>query len=203
MLHKEILSETQRELLSFIVQFHPRFGLCGGTAISLHIGHRESIDFDLFSNKEVSVETIRKKLVQVDPYFSVLVKNEDEYTVVGKGVKMTFLHYPFPLEFRENDKQLWLPDLLTLGAMKAYALGRRSKWKDYVDLYFILSQHHSLDEISKKARAIFGNEFNEKVFRSALSYFDDIDFTEQVIFRPGYEVSVETIKKALTTLSTE
>ena len=31
-----------------------------------------------------------------------------------------------------------LPSLLTLAAMKAYALGRRSKWKDYVDLYFLL-----------------------------------------------------------------
>ncbi len=203
MLHKEILSAVQGELFPFVASFCPRFGLYGGTAVALHIGHRESVDFDLFSNEEVSVDAIRKKLVQVDPHFSVMVKNEDEYTVVVKGVKITFLCYPFPLDFSEHDEGLWLPDLLTLGAMKAYTLSRRSKWKDYVDLYFILSRYYSLEELSKKAETLFGNEFNEKVFRSALSYFDDIDFTEQVIFRSGYEVSQEIIKDTLRTLSTE
>ena len=36
-----------------------------------------------------------------------------------------------------------MPDLLHLAAMKAYALGRRAKWKDYVDLYFILKDFYS------------------------------------------------------------
>lgn len=72
-----------------------------------------------------------------------------------------------------------MPSLIDLAAMKAYALGRRSKWKDYVDLYFLLQQF-SIQEISLKATEIFGELFSEKLFRAQLSFFDDIDYTEEV-----------------------
>lgn len=49
--------------------------------------------------------------------------------------------------------------------MKAFALGRRAKWKDYVDLYFIIKDYHSIDEICTKGKEIFEGEFNEKIFR--------------------------------------
>jgi len=39
--------------------------------------------------------------------------------------------------------------------MKAFALGRRSKWKDYVDLYFIIKDHYPIQEISRVANNIF------------------------------------------------
>ena len=115
--------------------------------------------------------------------------------IPSNGVKITFFYYPFNLEFSKNfDKYAKLPDPLTLAAMKAYALGRRSKWKDYVDLFFI-SKKHSLSAIIKKSRQIFGKEFNEKNFRAQLSYFKDIDRSENIIYRPGYKVSDEIIKK--------
>ena len=44
-----------------------------------------------------------------------------------------------------------MPSLLSLAAMKAYALGRRSKWKDYVDLYFLLTRFFKLHEITDQA----------------------------------------------------
>ena len=90
-----------------------------------------------------------------------------------------------------------MPDILTLAAMKAFALGRRAKWKDYVDLYFIMKDYHSLEEISEKARRIFGLEFNEKLFRSQLSYFQDINYKEKIIYLKGFEVDDKIIKKAL------
>ena len=64
--------------------------------------------------------------------------------------------------------------------MKSYALGRRSKWKDYVDLYFLIKDFYSIDEISGRAEEIFGELFSDKLFRAQLSYFEDIDFTEEV-----------------------
>lgn len=48
-----------------------------------------------------------------------------------------------------------MPDLLTLSAMKAFALGRRAKWKDYVDMYFILRDHYDIHTVSSKAQEIF------------------------------------------------
>ena len=94
-----------------------------------------------------------------------------------------------------------LPDLLILAAMKAYALGRRAKWKDYVDLYFIMKDCHDIHKIIKKTKRVFGSEFNEKLFRAQLCYFDDMDYTEQVDYLEGFEVADEVIKKKLTEFS--
>jgi hypothetical protein len=90
---------------------------------------------------------------------------------------------------------------LTLAAMKAYALGRRSKWKDYVDLYFLLTKHFSIAEISAKASSIFGELFSEKLFRAQLSFFDDIDYTEAVEFLIPDPPSDATIKAELARIS--
>ena len=51
-MHPEILTHGQIQLLSLIKKFAPQFGLVGGTAVALQLGHRRSIDFDLFSQKE-------------------------------------------------------------------------------------------------------------------------------------------------------
>lgn len=67
-----------------------------------------------------------------------------------------------------------MPDLISLAAMKAYSLGRRSKWKDYVDLYFIIKGYFSVREISEKAREIFGGGFNERLFREQLCVATEI-----------------------------
>ena len=47
-MHDEILNADQLELLPLMAQFRREYYLVGGTAIALHIGHRRSVDFDLF-----------------------------------------------------------------------------------------------------------------------------------------------------------
>ncbi len=59
-MHKEILTKKQIELLLLVKKFIKNFGLVGGTAIALQIGHRRSIDFDLFSLKEFESTKIRR-----------------------------------------------------------------------------------------------------------------------------------------------
>ena len=51
-MHEEILSDEQKNILPCLSTFSNSFGLVGETAIALHLGHRKSIDFDLFSFKE-------------------------------------------------------------------------------------------------------------------------------------------------------
>ena len=60
-LHEEILTKEQSTLLPLIRAFSNDFGLVGGTAIALYLGHRQSIDFDLFTNKEFNNFAIRKR----------------------------------------------------------------------------------------------------------------------------------------------
>ena len=197
-MHKEILTEQQTKLLPLIGKFSKDFGLVGGTAISLHTGHRESIDFDLFTVNEFNLEKIKRKITDDFNIEKIFVSEEDEYTLLVNGVKITFLHYPFNIEFKNNlDNVIKVADLLTLAAMKAYALGRRAKWKDYVDMYFIFKNFHSIAEVIGKAGEIFSSEFNEKIFRAQLAYFEDIDYTEQVIYRKGFEVDNDVVKTDL------
>ena len=197
-MHSEILSKKQVEFLKFLGKFSDDFGLVGGTAIALYLGHRQSIDFDLASLKEIKTFSLRKKILEFGKIEAVIVDNKDEYTLIVDGIKFTFFNYPYPLKFSENlGGIISMPDIITLSAMKAYALGRRAKWKDYVDLYFIAEKLGSLDPIIKKANEIFDLEFDEKNFRIQLSYFEDIDYSEKVIFSPGFQVRDDEIKKKL------
>ncbi len=201
-LHPEILTKEQRELLPLVKKFHKDFGLVGGTAIALHIGHRESIDFDLFSFNEFKTLNIKRRIVNFKTIDRIIVSKPYEFTFLLNEVKMTFFQYPFEIDYEiDYDKILKLPSLLTLAAMKAYALGMRAKWKDYVDLYFIIKDFHSLSEIVKQAESIFKNEFNEKIFRTQLAYFEDISYSEEVRYLKGFEVSDRIIKKELINFS--
>jgi len=197
-MHKEIITKEQLELLPLIKLFKKDFGLVGGTAIALHIGHRESIDFDLFTNKKFDNYHIRRKITTLKKIERIVRDEEGHFTFLINGVRFTFFYFPFKINFSEKFEDfINLPDLLTLAAMKAYALGRRPKWKDYVDLYFIMKDYYNLKEIVKKAKRIFKNEFNEKLFRSQLAYFKDINYSEEVIFKKGFEVSNKKIQKEL------
>ncbi len=197
-MHKEVLSEEQVKITPLLKEFSDEFGLVGGTAIALFLGHRESIDFDLFSVKEFDNLNIKRKISKHGSIERIITDENGQYTLVVNRVKITFLHYPFLIKFSNDFGDIIkTPDLLTLAAMKAYVLGRRVKWKDYVDLYFIFKERHSFTEVIKKAKAIFGNEFNEKIFRTQLAYFDDIDYSEKIIWTKGFETSDEIIKKNL------
>lgn len=200
-MHKEILTSEQVTLLPALKKFSKPFGMVGGTAIALHLGHRRSIDFDLFTNEKFSNATIRRTLTTFGKIDAVIYDEIGQYTLSVNGVRWTFLEYPYVIRYSQNfDSIVRLPDLLTLAAMKAHALGRRAKWKDYVDMFFIL-KNHKLEEIIDAARKIFKQEFNEKVFRSQLAYFDDIDYSEEVVYMPGHAVADNVIKKELEQVS--
>jgi hypothetical protein len=201
-MHKEIFTDEQVKLLPLVRQFSRQFGMVGGTAIALHIGHRRSVDFDLFTLKPFITLRVRKKIVKANRIERVATDQEGQYTVIVRGVRLTFFHYPFPVTFKKRlENVIRVPDLLTLAAMKAFALGRRAKWKDYVDLYFVMEQVGGIKPITKTARSLFGSEFNEKLFRVQLSYFKDIDYSEEVIYLQGFERKDVKIKQELKKLS--
>ena len=95
-----------------------------------------------------------------------------------------------------------MPDLIDLAAMKAFALGGRAKWKDYVDLYFLLKYHYSIDAIGRRASELFHDSFNIKLFRQQLAFFEDIDYSEAVSFMHEKPGEME-IREFLTESATE
>lgn len=202
-MHKEILDDNQIKLLPLVKEFKRTFYLAGGTAIALHIGHRRSIDFDLFRKAAINHKFVFDKINLFNHKPIIMRRVSEQINLVVDNVKFTFFQYPFDIEMSVKfENFITLPPLLDLAAMKAYAMGRRSKWKDYVDLYFIITQYYDISDIAKRAAEIFGDLFSEKQFRAQLCYFDDVDYTEEVEFicKP---VSQTEIKNRLTQLASQ
>jgi hypothetical protein len=61
-MHIQIFNQNQTKLLPLVRQFKKEFYLVGGTAIALHIGHRRSIDFDLFAFAKLNKARIKGKI---------------------------------------------------------------------------------------------------------------------------------------------
>lgn len=195
-MYRNILKKEQTELLPLIKIFKKDFYLAGGTAIALHIGHRYSLDFDLFTSGDLKRKGL-KMLIAKHSYKieQVLFEDSIQLHCIINGVKLTFFQFPYSISTAiEFEKIIKIPDLLTLAAMKAFALGGRAKWKDYVDLFFIFKRHHSFKQVADKANQLFGDAFNEKLFKQQLAYFDDISFEEEVEFvsEPLSENDVKT-----------
>jgi hypothetical protein len=202
-MHLEILTETQIKQLELLKMFKREFTLVGGTAIALQIGHRKSIDFDLFKMGTINKQKIKAKFHLNKIPFKLLFENSDGLHLMVEDVKWTFFYYPFPI-YQElvSSTNFKSPDLLTLSAMKAYALARRAKWKDYVDLHQLIKNHYSISQISKKAKALFGDAFSEKLFRMQLTFFKDIDYSEPIdwLISP---IEDQIIQKELISFATE
>ena len=203
-MHSEILSDNQKELLPLMAQFRREYYLVGGTAIALYLGHRRSIDFDLFKPSAINHKRNLDKIAASSFTHAVTRRVSEQMNLIVNDVKVTFFQYPFPIDPTAKFENCFrLPPLLQLAAMKAYALGRRSKWKDYVDLYFLLLDHFTIADISAVATQIFGDLYSEKMFRSQLCYFDDVDYTEAVDWLIPNPPTEEQIKQALTEFATE
>lgn len=203
-MHKEILSNKQLELLPVMAGFRREYYLVGGTAIALYLGHRRSIDFDLFKPSAINHKKNLDRLTESGFPCMVTRRVAEQMNLIVNDVKVTFFQYPFPIDPTERfDVYFKLPSLLQLAAMKAYALGRRSKWKDYVDLFFLLKGHFSIEEISQCATGVFGELYSEKMFRAQLCYFEDVDYTEEVDYLILNPPSDEEIRSELTAFSKE
>jgi len=180
-MHTEIFNSEQVELLPSIKSFQRSFYMVGGTAIALHLGHRRSIDFDLFTFSQLNKSRIKGKLIPI-PFKQVpIFEDIDQLHLLINNVKITFFSYPYPvLHPVKVGSTITIPTLLSLAAMKAFALGRRAKWKDYVDLYFILRDHYTIEDICKEAGKIFNQQFSGKLFRQQLAFHKDIDYSEAI-----------------------
>lgn len=180
---EDVLTPEQLSLARRLFPKIEKFYLAGGTALALQIGHRRSVDFDLASSEPIQAFDLERRIMSEGfEIQSVFTATGDEFSILIEETKITFFYFPFPVQ----PKILWqtgrikLPEIDGLGAMKAYALGRRSQWKDYVDLFFLLKFKLSIDDIIEKAKALFSTHFNSKLFREQLCYFEDVDSSETI-----------------------
>ena len=66
-----------------------------------------------------------------------------------------------------------------------------------------LGHRRSIDEIASRAEGLFGELFSAKMFRIQLSFFDDVDYSEEVEYLISEPPSNQEIKSYLTEISTD
>ena len=148
MLHLSTVDAATLELLKslMLIDEFSNLRLVGGTALALQLGHRKSIDLDLFG--EVNFETIDKH--EVFKHFRKVValstsKNINIYSI--NDVKVDFVNYSYPwLQDHLVFDRIRLAGIEDIAAMKIAAITGRGSRKDFVDIYFLL-QNHSLGEM--------------------------------------------------------
>ena len=97
-MHSEILSENQRQLLPLIAKYRREYYLVGGTAIALHLGHRRSIDFDLFKATAINHKRNLDKISASPFRYTITRRVAEQMNLIVNDVKVTFFEYPFPVE---------------------------------------------------------------------------------------------------------
>lgn len=201
-MHKNILSAEQIAMLPLIKQFSSDYYLVGGTALALQYGHRRSLDFDLFTIQSFETQQIIRTIRKNHEINQIHIDELNQLTLVANQIKMTFYQYEYPVTHDEKFEDIiTMPDDLSIAAMKAFTLGRRAKWKDYVDLYFVF-KHHSTQEVIDRAHEFYGEgEFSDKLFRGQLDFHQDINYIEPVDWMPGLETSKEEILSSLSQIS--
>ena len=175
MLHLETIEPNTLELLrrlqSLSIFEHSR--LVGGTALALQLGHRKSIDLDMFGTIDASPEDIQEACKEVGELeISKTSKNINIYWV--DGIKVDCVNYPYE----------WLDDCLVIdgvrlasvndiAAMKISAIINRGTKKDFIDIHFLLqkmSLNHILDLYDQKYPD--GSRF---IAIKSLTYFEDAE----------------------------
>ncbi len=85
---------------------------------------------------------------------------------------------------------LSLLSIREIAATKAYSIGRRGTYKDYIDLYVILKDGYtSLDAIIRMAEQKFGTNFNSRLFAEQLLFMDE-DYKIQFLAAPVSQAEV-------------
>jgi len=176
----DILPPSQRRLWDELAAVPEEFVLYGGTAIALHLGHRESVDFDFFSDRPLD----STRLVPAIPFLAGATVTQREPNAFsceidrGGVVKLSFFGLPWivhlspPLVAPGNG--LHVASLLDLAGMKASVVQQRAEAKDYIDIDALLTDGRiDLPTALAAARAIHGTQFNPQSTLKALSYFDD------------------------------
>jgi hypothetical protein len=178
MLQYHTVDESTLELLKQLQQ-HDLFRelrLVGGTSLALQIGHRTSIDIDLFGSIDVDEIDINAALASIGSV-TQLKSSKNIHIYLVNNVKVDIVNYPYPwLQPAIVEDGLLLADTVDIAAMKLAAITGRGSKKDFIDLYFLLQQM----DISEILDHYVAKYKDGSVFMTLKSiiYFDDADKDE-------------------------
>ena len=176
----DILPQPQKNLWPELKDVPDIFTLYGGTAIALQLGHRQSIDFDFFSELSFDPDDLLTSI----PFLKnaqITQRSMDTLSVKvdrGAEVYLSFFGRPgigrIEPPLKTQDEVIQVASLLDLAGMKASVVQKRAEWKDYADLVALMDSGISLPMALTAGQLIYTHQFNPQITLKALSYFDDV-----------------------------
>ncbi len=167
------LEQTLRELQH--QSLLARFYLAGGTGLALQLGHRRSLDLDLF-NPELFDQEVLLQSVQRISGFSLEAKSPHSLHCVIGGVKVSFLGYAYPLLFPlKRFRDVQLADARDIACMKLSAIAGRGTKRDFVDLYSAAKEFGLRELLGLFHQKYAQVRFNSVHILKSLTYFSDAE----------------------------
>lgn len=178
MLHKDpfIISPETFNLIQRLQELPElkEFYLVGGTALALQIGHRNSIDIDLFTLKEFDEEFLFAAVSEKYKTIQVFQRTGTVICLIN-DVKTDFIRHNYELiNTPITEEGITFLSKEDIAAMKFHAIIQSGKrLKDFIDIYFLLqtfSMKQMIDFFSVKYKYS-----NPMIAMKAINFFDDID----------------------------
>ncbi len=169
------LMELLRKLMK--EESFSNYYLVGGTSLALQMGHRNSIDIDLFGKQEIDSDLFINLL---NNFGKTEVQKSLKNILITDvaGIKVDFVNYQYnileePLVI-EGIRMLSKKDI---AAMKLNAIAGRGSKKDFIDLYFLLQDFSLKQMLGFYIEKYFdGSEF---MVLKSLSYFEEANSQPQ------------------------
>ncbi len=188
--------------------------LVGGTALALQLNSRNSEDLDFMSwrkkrndKREVDWPTIKKELQTIGNIEKCDILDFDHVEFIVNGVKISFYANPNYSPLREEIpflNNIRLADKTSIGAMKLEVMLRRSKFRDYYDLYALLESGENLMEMIELALKYSGHKLKTKNLVAMITrgerFVPDIKFST---LNPKYQVTPEDIENRIRSILKE
>lgn len=194
-MHDEALTKEAAEIFPILGKF-ASFYLVGGTALAFQIGHRVSVDFDLFCESELPHDLLQKiRRMFPDTAREVTLRTPEQTNMLINGVKTTFFSYPYPVVLPLVEyRGMRMASLGEIAAMKAFAIGKRLSYKDYVDWFFLLRNGHAdIKGTIAIAQEKYHGDFNDRLFLEQLASLSDVASQEIAYLRdPIDRETIET-----------
>jgi len=180
----DILPPAQRRLWDELGSVPDHFVLYGGTALALHLGHRQSEDFDFFADRDINPDA----LYRTTPFLQgAQITQQEPNTLTclvdrGGPVKVSFFGLPHLARIRAplaaEGNGLKVASLIDIAGTKAAVVQQRAQAKDYIDIDALITQG-SIDLPTQlaAARGVHGAHFAPTPTLKALTYFGDGDLS--------------------------
>jgi hypothetical protein len=176
-----ILDEQRVNVLSQIISVQQEsFYLAGGTSLALQLGHRDSIDFDWFSDEVIDLDALSNSLSELGSYRESYKQKNTLHAFLNR-VQLSYLYYPVkrlePLVKSTGEQSFFLAGILDIALMKLVAISQRGAKKDFIDLYAIMNTKDYtwkflFDSLYKKFENRPPNPYH---LARSLVYFDDAE----------------------------